>query len=73
MDGRGGGRWLVRWQEGFALEAVLRISFASRERVRLRRVTVRAAVEARLPMDTWPPEPFAAVFAKFLWAVAVRQ
>ena len=64
---------MVRRKEGFAFETILGISLASRERMRQSGVTARAAVEARLPIDTWLPKHFAAVFTKFLRAVAISK
>jgi len=65
--------WFVRWEEDFALEAILGISFASRERMRQSGVTIGAAVEARFPINTWTSKHLAAVFTEFLWAVTIRK
>ena len=68
-----GDGWLVRWEEDFAFQAILGISLSGRAGMRLSSIAGWAAVEARLPVNTRPPEHLAAVFATFLGAAAVGQ
>ena len=65
--------WLVRWEEDFALQAILGISLAGRAGMRLSSIAGWAPVEARFVVDTRPPKHLAAVFTKFLGAAAVGQ